>query len=277
MARTPLEDLIRDVERAIGGLRSMGVRVNPSSRLAKLPQEITIGAREANPSTRFCHAIIDAKEVVLISRFSSGAIDAPHLSLLEKFCSDPHVPRDEVREEPGRDAQFELYLGARLCAGGTPAKFDEPDIIAPYGDIQVCIAAKRPRSIGAIIRRLRDAFKQVSRVQLHSPIGIVAMDVSRILNPEGAPRVTDEPSWRGENTDLPVEIVRAIVDEMRSRLPQAAPNLAGVLVRMTTVTANPRDHTIGESTHFHALSIKGKSPEAMQFVRSVITCGQASD
>lgn len=67
----------------------------------------------------------------------------------------------EDRNSKARDTQFELYVASNFMMGGVPIKFGEPDLHIYYGDELVGVAIKRLKSPQKLIRRVKEAVKQI--------------------------------------------------------------------------------------------------------------------
>ena len=84
---------------------------------------------------------------------------------------------------PGRDAAFELYVGA-VCADHAefyPVDFEEPDITCVWQGTKYAFAAKRIKNEKNLIRRVREATDQIARSGLQ---GVIGFDTCLAFNPE---------------------------------------------------------------------------------------------
>lgn len=88
---------------------------------------------------------------------------------------DSAEPIASVKNSPGRDASFELYVAGRLRGAGMVAECAEPDLICRRGSFEFSIAAKRIKSRDKLIARVIEARRQI--VKSNIP-GIIALDLS---------------------------------------------------------------------------------------------------
>jgi hypothetical protein len=102
-------------------------------------------------------------------------------ALIKRALRDPALPQESGTETPGRDAQFELFVGA-LChsAGLQPVSYEEPDVVCTLEGQQWAIAAKRVKSLASLEQRVKEAARQIRRAGLP---GVIAIDTCVPLNP----------------------------------------------------------------------------------------------
>jgi hypothetical protein len=171
------EDLARFV---VKSFTDMGFNVNPSSRVMRQHNVLLAGADVISFGTpEFFIAVEALRDLQMLSFiFERANDDAGQVfrDLVKKCLSDSTLSEDDKEKTPGRDAQFELFVAA-VCkhAGLLPVEHREPDVVFTVGNLNYCIAAKRPKSIKAVDNCLRDACDQISREKLP---GFIAIDTS---------------------------------------------------------------------------------------------------
>lgn len=121
-------------------------------------------------------------------QFILGAFEAypPSSSLLKKFreavCNDPYEPAG-TGNSPGRDAQFEVYVGAVLArAQLNPVHHEEhglPDFDAKWLNRDYAVEAKRVKSTKRVLDNFAKACEQIDR---RGVPGFVVMDLGPELH-----------------------------------------------------------------------------------------------
>lgn len=105
---------------------------------------------------------------------------------LKRALSGPLPPADETtKNADGRNIMFELALAAQLRLGGAEVSVGEPDIAVTLSGTRFLIECKRPfreDSVRANVRGAADQLKGHLNADSEAA-GIVAISVSRILNP----------------------------------------------------------------------------------------------
>ncbi len=100
---------------------------------------------------------------------------------VKRVIKDSGLPQDDGSETPGRDVQFELFVGA-LCQASDmkPVALIEPDVQCSAMGIRFAVAAKRIKNPLQLVPRIRDAADQIAGTRLG---GIIAVDTTVALNP----------------------------------------------------------------------------------------------
>ena len=156
-SRAPHE-VLDQLRSALAGVGSMGVRVNPSGRLAaslRVLEQVVSGER-ADPFER-SQAHLDSFQLSEIGRYLLREPSPGVVEKLRLLVSDPLVEPATTDATPGRDAQFELNLAAQFAAGDLAISFEEPDFVVRERLLSVGIASKRLRSAKQLDRRLNEA------------------------------------------------------------------------------------------------------------------------
>ncbi|WP_174991993.1 hypothetical protein [Burkholderia arboris] len=89
------------------------------------------------------------------------------------FFKDPINPINNINSA-GRDKLFEYYVGARFNAAGCSIRYDEPDVICNYKNIEFGVAAKRFR-VENLQQHIKKARNQIEKSGLP---GVIALDVT---------------------------------------------------------------------------------------------------
>jgi hypothetical protein len=96
---------------------------------------------------------------------------------------------DEVgtaENDQGRDATFELLTASGMQRAGATPRLEKPaDVCADFGDLLALIECKRPKTVNGYVRLMLDASRQFSvhRKNGHDAAGVVAVDLTRLINP----------------------------------------------------------------------------------------------
>lgn len=100
--------------------------------------------------------------------------------------------RLESQDEAAQDDLFEIDIAYRLFKRGFDVEFAEPDIVINYPpESKFAIACKRPRTIGAVQKRIRHGANQIRAQELP---GIVAIGMESIIHSSDDPE-KPKPAW----------------------------------------------------------------------------------
>lgn len=104
--------------------------------------------------------------------------------LLKKLVMDSALPQHDRTESPGRDAGFEIYVGA-VCTGAQllPVTWEEPDVTCVLDNTKYGIAAKRIKNVKNLRARVKKAVEQIHRSKLP---GMIVLDVGLAFNPSNS-------------------------------------------------------------------------------------------
>ena len=111
-------------------------------------------------------------------------------SLLRKLVKGPDFTRDETdNSSSGRNFSFEVVIAARLAATGFDVTFTESgDVTANFQKTSVYLQCKRPSTVKAMTKRMKEASKQLQfdleNTDNDQAIGVIAVDATRMINPE---------------------------------------------------------------------------------------------
>jgi len=109
---------------------------------------------------------------------------------VKHLLNDSALPQHDLKNSPGRDRQFQLYLAA-ICqnAGLVPVGYEEPDVTCFVDGTKFGIAAKRLKSRKSrqFKNRVQEGADQLKRQGLP---GIVALDLSLARNQSNRPIIS---------------------------------------------------------------------------------------
>jgi len=117
----------------------------------------------------------------------ASQVDIPN-QLLETALSGPaDAFRENETSNKGRNAMFELSVGATLARAGLNPTFctPNPDISFEMENLRIKVECKRLLSEEKLFPRIKEAINQLSKSVRadSSDVGIVAVSVSRLFNP----------------------------------------------------------------------------------------------
>jgi hypothetical protein len=117
----------------------------------------------------------------VFDQFGSVTPSDAYRTLVYKAVRDSALPQKDRVRSVGRDAVFELFVGAVCTSAGLhPVELEEPDVICVLNGMRFGIAAKRVKSAANILKNVEKAVDQIRKSQLP---GIVALDTSLAFNP----------------------------------------------------------------------------------------------
>jgi hypothetical protein len=167
-------------------------------------------------------AALEAERDMQILAFALGHAEALHKSanvgsLVKRVLNDSVLPQDDRRKSSGRDAQLELFVAA-VCesAGLVPVDYAEPDIICTLDGVRVGLAAKRVKNVSRLVKRVKEAAKQLARARLR---GIVVLDTCLALNPTNERIITPMPD--DEFRDLYRQAFNRFLDDYACQIYEA--------------------------------------------------------
>jgi hypothetical protein len=170
----------------LNSFESAGIRVAPSSRLARMGKIYATSRFIACNHPDFEIAIEAERDMQLLGfafdQFAEYERTNHYLALLTKIVSDSPLPQHDRAHSPGRDAAFELYVGA-ICQSAQllPVKFEEPDVTCSWQGTKYAITAKRIKNEKKIARRVSEATVQIRKSGLP---GIITLETCLALNPD---------------------------------------------------------------------------------------------
>jgi len=166
-------------------LRSLGLHVSDTSRWKKYEGYFEEALRDPEAPLAewlvlsLAFAVREADEMIEILTHVPDPADSATLKLLREVVKGTPMPDDE-KSAPGRENQYELYLGTVLRQAGISACHGNPDLAATFDGHTYFIEAKRPSSLSRVDDRVRSAMKQIRR--LGKP-GIIAVCLDQVIRP----------------------------------------------------------------------------------------------
>lgn len=207
MERLSYEKILQDLEQFLQLCSSIGLRVG-KERFTQYHREIvalmnaiktrSLSGQDEERLDKYRIALMEGAEVSLLLPYLQRC-EPIAVSPKLKACLDikaPFVPNDEdANSNQARNIQFELFLASTLWRAGFQPVFGEPDLKCQVGDRWFFFACKRlfSPSLQQLRRRINEAAKQIRESRSTAPPGtrgIIAISLSRILNPSQAARPT---------------------------------------------------------------------------------------
>lgn len=254
----------------IATIEAEGVRVPPSSRLRRMHDLYHSAVGTIGPAHPGYEMALEGERDMQILAFAFDQLAGSEPSdayrdRLRKLVRDSVLPQDDPMKSPGRDAAFEVYVGAVCTAAKLlPVKWEEPDISCVLDDTKYGFAVKRLKSLGRLRERVRDAVDQISRCGLP---GVIVLDLALAFNPANRRlrRMNDtifwseyeanfNVTWSEHNPKVQEMLARAdvlgiIVHDYHVRQQDDGWQLAGMTIR---VPATAQSSTV--QTQFNRLS-----------------------
>ena len=167
-------------------IEAEGVRVPPSSRLRRMHDLYHSGIGTIGPEhPEYEIALEGERDMQLLAfafdQLAGGESSDAYRERLRKLVQDSVLPQDDPMHSPGRDAAFEIHVGAVCTAAKLlPVNWEEPDVSCVLDDTKYGFAVKRLKSLARLRDRVRDAVDQVSRCGLP---GVIVLDLALAFNP----------------------------------------------------------------------------------------------
>lgn len=141
---------------------------------------------------RILTALFEAHDLIDIHKTLAGKFDSEIRQHINALATGPVYSTDEnsaASSNAARNIAFELVLMAKLASAGIPLEFKiKTDVAAIFDRHSLLFECKRPQSIGSLGNRIKDAFHQLEKKYLlpeHQRYrGIVALDISKLVNPD---------------------------------------------------------------------------------------------
>jgi hypothetical protein len=201
-------DIIQDLEELEKYLRRLGLRRGPDrlqilqAKLREIEQA-RVQNRSASLNTRsdivdLVWSVVEGQEFADIYKGINGYDEQTVKVLMQKAFNGPLNPSLETKNtNEGRNTVFELRLGANLRRAGACVKLGEQaDLLIDYAGAHVYIECKRPLHQHKVRRRVTEARKQLQERFKTDPhhlvVGLVAISVSRTVNPGSKMFIVDE-------------------------------------------------------------------------------------
>lgn len=255
----------------IATIEGEGVRVPPSSRLRRMHDLHRSGIVTIGPDHPDYEMALEGERDMQLLAFAFDQLAATESSdayrdLLKKLISDSVLPQNNRTNSPGRDAGFEIYVGAVCTAARLlPVTWEEPeDVTCVLDDTKHGFAAKRLKSIRKLKQRVRKAVEQIDR---SGRPGVIVLDVGLAFNPDNH-RIRQmhetvfwseyEANFRATWSEYQpkvqeimarADVLGIVVHDYHVRQQNDAWQLAGMTIRVPAETRNAV-----EQRHFNRLS-----------------------
>jgi hypothetical protein len=171
----------------IATIEAAGVQVPPSSRLRRMHDLYHSGIATIGPDHPDYEIALEGERDMQLLAFAFDQLAETEASdvyrdLIKKLVSDSVLPQNDRTNSPGRDAGFEIYVGAVCTAAQLlPVAWEEPDVSCVLDNTKYVLAAKRLKNIRNIEKRVSKAVKQIDRSGLP---GLIVLDVGLAFNPD---------------------------------------------------------------------------------------------
>ena len=171
----------------IATIEAAGVPVPPSSRLRRMFDLYHSGIGTIEPDHPDYEIALEGERDMQLLAFAFDQLATTETSgvfgdLLKKLVHDSVLPQRDRTHSPGRDASFEIYVGAVCTAAQLlPVEWEEPDVSCVLDNAKFVFAAKRLKSIRSLQKRVSKAVKQIARSGFP---GVIVLDVGLAFNPD---------------------------------------------------------------------------------------------
>jgi hypothetical protein len=255
-----LGDAEATVVRVEKALADRGLTCHSNSALGSLFAKVHRLADESKrplPDAKWRRAFFKANEAVRIARAVEAALDDDGAKEAIHRVRRSDMNLDTRQQVNGKDALWELDLYRRFKLGGTPVRFEEPDLVVslgePFGDY--AIACKKVYSENNVADNFTYGCEQIAR---HGIPGIVAFNLDD-LAPEGKEwAAPTERELRQMLNALIQDFMNANSAHFQSAIERGCD---GVLVSVSVISEVPEMTPAINVTHATAASM-GASPEA---------------
>ncbi len=170
----------------IASIEAAGVRVPPSSRLKRMHDLLVADEGMIEPSDPEFETALEAERDMQLLAFVFDQLAAAepndeYRRLVKKVVDDSVLPNHDRTQSVGRNAAFELFVGA-ICTSAQmlSVAWEEPDVTCVFDGIKYAFAAKRLKSVNSLLARVRKAVEQIDRSGLP---GVIALDTCLAFNP----------------------------------------------------------------------------------------------
>lgn len=168
-------------------IESEGIVVPPTSRLRQMHDLWHSGQTSLGPEHPSHEIALEGDRDMQLLAFAFDQLSNKPSSheyrrLLQKLVSDSVLPQHDRGNSQGRDAAFEVFVGA-VCTGAQlqPVNWAEPDVTFTLDDMTYGMAAKRIKNLNNLVKRVKKAVDQIVNTGLP---GMVVLDLGLAFNPE---------------------------------------------------------------------------------------------
>ncbi|CAN5415341.1 hypothetical protein BH10PLA2_BH10PLA2_34460 [soil metagenome] len=165
-------------------LSGFGVRISPSSRIGRM-QRVLNRPEVIEPDDADYEIAVESMRDMYQLRLIVDTMDAHRDSRgfrdsVNFLRKDAALPQDDHADSPGRNYQFQVYVAALCTRAGLPTWHEEPDIRCDLDGAMFGIAVKRPKTVNAMEKNIKEAADQI---RLAGMPGMIAMDLTVAQNP----------------------------------------------------------------------------------------------
>jgi hypothetical protein len=141
---------------------------------------------------RYVTALFEVHDLIDIHKRLGGRFDADLKRHVESYATGPTNYTEEnvaTSSNLARNIAFELVLISKLANAGIPLDFSiKTDVAASFDKRSLLFECKRPQSVDALEKRIKEASRQLDAkygsAQRLRHRGIIALDISKLINPE---------------------------------------------------------------------------------------------
>jgi hypothetical protein len=152
-------------------------------------------------------AVAETIDLAAISSLQDKSLRA-HTGRLSHISDGEAIYADAREDDPGRQHAFPFLVACRFNVPNAEIAFEEPsDVYVELDDQAVLVECKRVGTQAALGRRLRQAYRQLSehRRADFAGLGVIAIEITRVLNPDFLELAVDEPLPLAEGLHYEVE------------------------------------------------------------------------
>lgn len=196
MKTRSIEQLAELFARALAWMRVHGAQ--PGERILRYAEVLDRviaagpGSQLPLPEDEYYSTVLEVSQICDIAELPSRVVDSPQgrrkLRDLSRGEANYFTAGDA---DQGRDIGFELATAAMFCVAGLDARLDAPADVAVFraGARNLQIECKRPRRPTGLGSNLMRAYEQIAdhRAETADSIALVAVDLTRVINPEFRP------------------------------------------------------------------------------------------
>lgn len=172
----------------IASIEATGVRVPRTSRLNRMHRLLMVEGEDIirTDDPEFETALEAERDMQLLAfvfdQLGATEQNDTYRQLVRKLVDDSVLPQLDRTQSVGRNAAFELFVGA-ICSGARlrPVFWEEPDVTCVLDGMSIGLAAKRIKSVKSLEARVRKAVDQIKRSGLP---GVIVLDTCLAFNPE---------------------------------------------------------------------------------------------
>lgn len=204
------------------------------------------------------NAIYEAYELIDIFEALAGKYDKAIEKHLRLFSAGPaygSAERTNSSSNKARNVAFELAVMGLLVRAGLPLDFTTlADATAKFENKTLLFECKRPQSLQAVERRIKESLDQlktrINGVQKVRHRGLVALDITKAMNPDAQVFVTETEQGINMSMDRQIDLFIARYEHCWART--GCSQSIGVLIRLRQMSIVEHE---GHSKLFHCQQI----------------------